>query len=111
MVDWAAHYDRIYAVLGVPAVLTRNLSDGGTAELTVIDKTAGIETGDGVTVSSVKPGAAVRIAELSAAGLVREDLHGAAIAFNGGSWEIKSSVPRPSPAGEAAGELYLILSE
>lgn len=108
MVDWVAHYDRIYGRLGVAAVLE---TPQAILELTVIDKTAGVETGDGVSVSTVRPAAAVRMNELSVLGVAREHLIGAAISFNGGEWEVKSTAPRPSPAGESAGELYLILSE
>jgi hypothetical protein len=111
MVDWRAHYDAIYTALGVAAVLTPIGTGIPVEDLTVIDKTAGVETGDGVTVSSIKPAAAMRYYELTAAGVTRAQLNGSTISFNGGSWIVRSTLPRPSPAGEPEGELYLVLTE
>jgi hypothetical protein len=111
MVDWSAHYDAIYAALGVPAVLSVNTTDADEFDVTVIDKTKGVDVGDGVTVSTIAPAAAIRVSELTGYGLVRSQLDGAVIAFNGVTWRIQYSKPVPSPAGEAQGELYLILAQ
>lgn len=110
MVDWQVHYNTIYNTLGVDAVLTVQSTDG-TFDLTVIDKTGGIQVSDDPTVASIKPAAVVRAYELTGHGLNRDDLNGASISFNGASWDIKASMPRPSPAGEQNGEVYLILSD
>lgn len=110
--DWADHYAGIYGVLGVEAVLVVPGSDGGTFNITVIDKIAGVELGDGVTVSSIKPAAAVRMTELSDHELTRENINdGSTITFNGKTFDVKSTAPKGSPAGEAGGEVYLVLSE
>lgn len=110
-INWRVHYDAIYTALGVEAELTPVGTGIPVDTITVIDKTAGVETGDGVTVSSVKPAAAVRYYELTAAGVARDQLNGSTISFNGGTWQIRSSLPKPSPVGETEGELYLILTE
>jgi len=108
--DYAALLiDPIYGVLGVDAVLTL----GDTAEtevaVTVIDKTAGVEVGDSVQTGTLLPGANVRVSDLTAASLTRDDLDGAIIAFNGNTWRIASHHPKPVPTGEAQGEITMIL--
>lgn len=112
MVDWRAHFDTIYSTagIGVTATLMPAITNA-TYEITAIDKTGGINVGDDVTVASVKPAAVVRMYELAGLGLTRGDLGGASIEINGQSWVIQSTLPRPSPHGEADGELWLILSE
>lgn len=107
--DWSAHYDAIYGQIGVDAHLISQ-SSAAEADLTVIDKTAGIEVLDGA-VLTVRPVAFVRMAELTANGLTRDDLNGASLTFNGKSWLVKLHQPHPSPAGEGNGEIKLILSE
>lgn len=109
-------YDPVYSVLGVPATLT--LEDERTFSVTVLDKTAGVEVGgfqdnreraSYATVQTVLPAAVVRASEF--AGIDLADLEDAALAFNGKTWRVKSYQPKPSPKGEADGELYLLLSE
>lgn len=111
MVDWASHYDAIYESLGVAAVITLTNTAADDFDVTVIDKTKGVDVGDGVTVSTIEPAAAIRVAELTGHGLTRQDMDGAAIEFNDVIWSVKYTKPMPSPAGEAQGELYLILAE
>lgn len=111
MVDWTRHYDTIYRRLGVAAVLTTSGTDGDDYDVTVIDKTAGIAVGDGNEVVTIRPACDVRAVEFFAYGLGRDDLKGAAIAFNGKTWDLTHHELRPSPAGERAGELRLFLSE
>ena len=109
MVDWAAHYDAIYSVLGVDASITTEGSDGKQADLTVIDKTTGEVFGDGVTVESLKPACDVRAVELSDNTIDLANLTNAAITFNGKTWTVTHHRMKPSPAGN--GEVRLFLSE
>lgn len=107
----SALYDPLYNSLGVAAQLL--LPTGETFELTVIDKTSGIEIGDGVQVATLLPAAAVRMAELREKNvpLKRLDEQGVRISFNNFTWEVPSYRLRPSPKGENDGEVYLLLSE
>lgn len=111
LVDYQALlFTPIYATLGTPAALTvlGTRYDG----LTVIDKTTGIEVTDGPTgVQTILPGCFARIAELDAKGINREALDGATWEFNGKEFRINSYMPRPTLAGERAGELIFLLSE
>lgn len=111
MIDFSALlYDPIYAVLGVPALLTP-ATDASEIPLTVIDKTEGvaIDEGNGISISTIKPAAIVRMSEISAQGMTRSDLKQGSIWFNDRVWTIVATQPKPSPNG--AGELYLILQE
>lgn len=110
--NWQAHYDAIYASLGVQATLSI-----GTEEisLTVIDKTAGVQVSDwsakSIDVITIRPACAVRVYELTGQGASLEDLYGATIEFNGSAWRIENRMMKPSPAGQGDGEVYLILIE
>lgn len=107
--DWQSQLlDPIYDVIGVSARIT---TASTVKDVTVLDKTAGVAlaAADNIEIQSIKPAAIVRMSELSANGLSREALDGAQLALNGSSWTIKSTQPRPSPDGEAKGELYLFL--
>lgn len=108
-VDWSVHYDAIYAALGVAATIIAP-SSAGQIEVTAIDKTAGVTVADEIEVHSVKPAATVRMAELIANNFDKVDLDGGSITLNGKTWRIRNHLPRPSPAGEDVGELYLFLS-
>jgi hypothetical protein len=101
----------IYLVYGVEAVLTLQDTAGTQLTLTVIDMTDGIETGDGVDVGTVVPGAVFQLSELTGQGFARADLDRASITFNGGTWKIVNHVPKPVPSGEANGEILLTLEE
>lgn len=101
--------DPIYSIQGVEATLT--LESSSEITLTVIDKTAGVDVGDGAEVQTLLPAAVVRVVELTTAGVDRTRLRGALLDFNGGNWEIKSYRPKPTLNGEADGELYLFLEE
>lgn len=110
-VDWATHYNRIYSALGVAAVITLD-SDLTEAPLTVIDKTSGVPFPDeGGLVNSIKPACAVRVPELTAAGITVEQVYGATIVFNGKTWNVETHRLAPAPTGEAQGEVYLYLME
>lgn len=100
-------YDPIYDAIGVSAELTS--SAGATATVTVIDKTTGIAVADKAMIETVLPVAVVRAVELASAGITREDLKDGTVTFNGASWRVKSTRPKPSPKGEADGEIMLIL--
>lgn len=100
--------DAIYDAIGVPASIS-----GYTEPVTVVDKTAGtIVTVGKVTLESILPVAAVRVAELTTIGvpdvasLIKAK---ATITFNGKTWVIIDRKARPTPLGEAHGEVYLVL--
>jgi hypothetical protein len=102
--------DPIYDALGVDAVL--DLGTAGTVELVVLDKTEGVlleSPNNGLQLATSKPAACVRVSELNANSLARADLKNLPIAFNGGSWKIVATQPKPVPTG--SGELYLILQQ
>lgn len=101
--------DPIYATLGVPARVT--LADGVTQfDVTVIDKTSGVEAGDkDAKVDTVLPAACVRAAEWKTHGKRPVDFEGASIEFNGSRWEVDSYPKRPVPTGGQTGEILLIL--
>jgi hypothetical protein len=110
MVDWSAHYDTIYAALGVAGTIEIADSDA-VFNVTLIDKTGGIQVSEDPTVASIKPVAAVRMYELAAFGINRASLPGGTVALNGALFQITDTLPRPAPTGEAGGELFLVLRE
>ncbi|MEE9589901.1 MAG: hypothetical protein V3V97_17985 [Hyphomicrobiaceae bacterium] len=98
----------IYAALGTTTSFV--LADTSTIELTVIDKTSGIEIAEGsIDIQTVKPAAVIRMVDLAALSKQPKDLMDAVLDLNGVSWAVKSYFPKPSPNGEADGELYLLL--
>lgn len=104
-------YDPIYDVLGVPAMLEPKSGFTSVVDLTVIDKTAGVEVTEGkIGIQSIYPAAVVRMAELAANGVALGDLDQTPIAFNGRAWRIRSHRAVPSPHGEGDGERLLILT-
>lgn len=119
LVDFdALLYDPAYAVFGEDAVLTLADTAGTEINLTAIDKTAGIVVGANnrfnadrfnTEVDTIAPAAIVRAPDL--AGVQLADLAQATLALNGKTWTVVNHAARPSPKGEAAGEILLILSE
>lgn len=105
-------HNPVYLALGVPADL-EPYGGSSLVSVTVIDKTAGVEIADSssIDVGTIRPVAAVRAAELVEKGVALDSLDDGFIAFNGKVWRIKSHIPRPSPHGEADGQVYLILME
>jgi hypothetical protein len=103
---------QVYGELGVPAVFVAEGTAGEIA-LTVIDDTRRkIEmAGPSVEVSGVGPGAYVRVQELIANGIMREDYKGAMLTFNGRSWTVRKHEFHGSPKGEDFGEVRLFLME
>ena len=90
---------------------------GEAAELTAVDRVmlpitvlfaiAEFEAaGDGVTVPTIRPTCVLRLADLAAASLAREDLVKAAIVINGTRYRVEATAPV-----ENVRELRLILIE
>ena len=106
-----AHFNAIYASLGVPATLAS--AGGSSGTITVIDRTQEYNSPGIISmVDTVNPMACVRAYELAAAGVALSDLPEGSITFNGKSWRIKSFRYRNSPTGETDGEVELrLLSE
>lgn len=113
MIDWQGQlYDPLYSAFGVTASLDLDDSDSPYS-LTVVDRTAGLVMTDAgnVDVQTVLPAALVRMSELTENGIAAAGLDGREIAFNGKTWRVESTRPKPSPEGEATGELVLLLIE
>jgi hypothetical protein len=101
-----------YSLLGTAITITPLVGDAFS--LTAIDKTSGVEvmsTQGSATVPSVRPAADVQMADVTAAGFTRRTIIKATFAMNGKTWRVDAALPKPTPAGEADGELRLILSE
>ncbi len=105
--------DPIYTAFGVPATIIPLATGAAPVTVTAIDKTGGVEVGNAAMteVSTIRPAAIVRFAELATASLDRTDLRRAALTMNGKNWRIESSTPKPTPNGESDGELMLLLIE
>ncbi|MES0176870.1 hypothetical protein [Mesorhizobium sp. M0006] len=105
-------YAPVYAVLGVPAVLTLC---GGQPPMTLMamDKTAGVVVGGGgrfgSEVETIAPAAAVQATDLADIDLA--DLRNASLEMNGKTWTVRNHQMKPSPNGEGKGEIWLLLSE
>ncbi len=106
---------RIYADTNFisAAVLTLG-SPAETHDLTVIDRTAGVEVDiDGIGVQTLRPAVAVQASALVALGLDAGggDADDANLALNGTEWRVTAARPEPGPAGEAVGEYLLLLEK
>jgi hypothetical protein len=99
----------LYLLQGSEATITP--VNGNPVEVTVIDRTSGIETTDNVGVLTIRPAATIRIADLAEVGLVRKDLNRAELVMNCKTWRVENTMPKPTANGERDGELYLILIE
>jgi hypothetical protein len=110
MIDYSTDlYDPLYAEFGVPATMTTATAE---ATLTVIDETRSkTNTQGGVEVSSVGPGAFVRIPELTEKGIARSDWIGSTLAFNGRTWIVREAPVQGNPNGEDLGEVLFLLQE
>ena len=102
-------YAPLYATLGVDAVIRGVYFD--MFPIRAMDMTSGIEIGDHVGIKSIQPAAVVLATSIAENGLTREDLEGAILEMSEKLWRVKATLPKPSPAGEALGEIYLILEE
>lgn len=100
----------IYTALGNDTTYT--LANMDVIVLNTIDKTAGIEIQEGpADVQTVRPAAVIRMVDIAALSYVPADFIDATLVLNGVNWQVKSYFPKPSPNGEADGELYLLLNE
>lgn len=104
-------FDPIYTIQGVSVTLTLPDSGGVFEDLTALDKTAGVDVGDSVQVQTIKPVAALRVVELSDAGIDLDQLPDATISMNDFLWRVASYRVKPSAKGENDGEVYLILTD
>ncbi len=102
-------YAPLYATLGVDAVIRGIYFD--SFPIRAMDMTSGIEVGDHVGVRSIQPVAVILAKAIADNGLSREDLEGATLELAAKLWRVKATMPKPSPVGEAQGEIYLILEE
>ena len=111
MIDFSTLlYAPIYDAFGVPATIL--CLYGARFEVTVIDKTSGVEVFDGTgSIKTIRPAAVLRLSDLAALGLTPNDLEGASIELSGKIWRVKATMLKPAPTGEAGGELYLFLIE
>jgi len=114
MMDYSAMYEATYATFGVPGVLTLSGTDGETIELTVIDITSSFNASEAglivaPVVNGLNPGAAIRVSSVVDVVTDWLDLDDATLQMNGKYWRVMSSLPKPSPNGEADGERYLYL--
>jgi len=110
MIDYSAMYNEVYDRLGVPATLTAGTA--GEITLTVIDDTRLKTSFNGnIAVSSVGPGAFVRIPELTEKGIARSDWIGSTLAFNGRTWIVREAPVQGNPNGEDLGEVLFLLQE
>lgn len=101
-------FNPAHDLLGVDAKLVVN----GTAyTVRVLDKTTGVDTGVSVRGQTILPAAIVRVSKLKALGLRPTDLGSSTtyLSLNGSWWSVVTYRLRPSPNGEADGEVYLVL--
>jgi hypothetical protein len=104
---WQTMYDNIYdSFIATDAILAS--SSGKILNVRVTDETKGaVIPGSPGQVETIRPTCRVRSSEI--AGIDMGDLPDGTIAFNGQTWIIKATQMRPSPEGELAGEVMLIL--
>lgn len=104
-------YDPIYSTTAVAGTITFEDSTP-PMDVSVIDKTTGVDIGDTVQEQVIVPAATMRVKEVLDKGLSEfSQLLGATIAFNNKSWSIESYRLLPSPNGERDGEVFIILEE
>lgn len=102
-----------YDIFSTAATLT--IANGDPVAVNVIDKTDGIETTLGSDVHTdaptIMPAAIVRASVLADLGIAKASLRRGVLEMNGKSWRIDAAYNKPTPAGEADGEIVLILME
>lgn len=101
----------IYDALGVPASLTPNRAGAAAVPVTALDKTSTIEASEQFDIHTVRPAATIRMRELTTAGVATGEIDGGTIAFSGRTWRIDSHRLKPSPDGEASGEVLMWLTD
>lgn len=102
-------YDPVYQIEGVGAKLT--LASGQVFDgLTAIDKTAGVQLpGPLAEVETLRPVASMLVGDLLDTGIDPDALDDATLELNDRVWKVNSTRYMPSPAGQADGEIYLLL--
>ena len=113
MTIWSNMLDAIYASeIGVSATLTAGTGTGADGlSVTAIDKTSGLEVSDQDNLQTIRPAAIVRMAELTAAGILHSELDSGSLAIAGKTWRIHSYFLKPNPDGEIKGEVVLLLMD
>lgn len=102
--------DAKYRRLATACVLT--LSSDPPQTVRAIDITSGhVVAGAQIETATIAPAAAVRMSELAQKSIAVATLQDGQILMNGKTWRIMSHELRPTPEGEAAGEVYLILAD
>jgi len=100
--------DPIYDRIGIAATFLSR--EGVRAEFKVLDKTAGVEIPDGpIRLQTSRPAACVRVTELIEKNLDPGKMRDGRLTFNGASWNVEATRPKPVPGGK--GEVYLFLQE
>ena len=116
MTRWDDHYTSLYDTdtgFGKTATL-RLVGFSDAVSVTAIPKIAGASIdppGTPVEIQTIRPAADVRVSELTDNSIARVDLKGGEIDIAGATWRIENTLPRPSPEGEANGEIRMILIE
>ena len=106
----------LYAPVHEGFAVTALLTPGSCVDpvtIEAIDRTSGIAvslSGDS-EVQTILPAAAVRMTQITALGLIPDELDKGTLEFNGKIWTIDSHMLDPSPEGDLKGEVLLILSQ
>lgn len=101
----------VYRLLGVAVTFTP-AETGVSYTMTMIDKSAGVVNEFGGLLSQeLVPAAIVRMRELTDAGLTRDDINAAVLVMNAKTWRVETHRMKPTPGGEADGEVFLFLAE
>jgi len=103
----------LHTVFGVTAELDVAGNTASPFSISVIDKTRGIETSNAGNIGmfTVRPAVFLRAVDLAAINLLAEDLTGAALTVNALDWTVKAVEVKPTPGGEADGQVVLYLEE
>lgn len=110
--DYAAVlYDPIYATFGRAATLTPNRPALIGVAVTVIERTSTVDASEEFELGTLRPGAFVRLRDLTEAGIAPAELDGGTLTFGGRSWRIDAHSPKPGPDGEASGEILMYLTD
>lgn len=114
--DWQTLLlDPLYETLGTDAVIRSVYFD--SFPVRAIDKSSGVAVSGSSpdsqhpSVQTLLPAAVIMMKSIIDLGINASDIEGGTIEMNGKMWSIKASQPKPSPDGEDAGELYLMLME
>lgn len=118
MIDFAAIlYPQAYAIMATTATLFP--VDGEPVTIAALDKTVGVQdvpngrSGVATKVGeiTIRPAAVIRASDLATLGVATTALKKAVLTMNGKEWRVENHQFRPSPRGEADGEIWLYLIE